>query len=167
MQKTVDEILELNRLQNQHQVDFSKFEIYPLVDSLLEQSKKESPKLTYYIDGDQSLSVSGNASLIKRVISNILNNAQRYAKTTINIKLTQKNKETIIVIEDDGDGIADDKLLDIFSPFSTLDDSRSRKNSGIGLGLAIVKLIIKKHAGDVIASRSDLGGARFKLHWGK
>lgn len=165
MENTVDEILELNRLQNQSEIITAQFDLCKLVESVAEQYNDEQSKIKLEIECDSSLSTTGNAALIKRALSNVINNAQRYANTTISIKVYQNNGKTTICVDDDGMGIADDKISQVFAPFSTVDDSRNRKKGGIGLGLAIVKLIMKKHQGEVIASRSVLGGAHFELFW--
>ncbi|MCF6188997.1 MAG: ATP-binding protein [Cocleimonas sp.] len=166
MQLTVDEILELNRLQNQQRVETSSFEICTLLEQLQHQHKIELPEIKLMVECDNPQQVSGNESLIKRAINNVLSNAQCYAKTTIKIVVNQTENQTSITISDDGAGIEEDKRSEVFTPFSTLDNSRNRKTAGIGLGLAIVKLIMKKHGGDVRVNRSkNLGGARFELLW--
>ncbi len=168
MENTVDEILELNRLQSQSQttpITTASFDLCNLLHVLTEQQNHETTKVRIEIDCDKSFKVSGNAALINRAISNVLSNAQQYANSKISIKVTQNNGNTIVSIDDDGMGIADEKLDQVFAPFSTLDNSRNRKTGGIGLGLAIVKLIMKKHQGVATVSRSELGGARFELRW--
>ncbi len=167
MQSVVDEILELNRLQNQDKVEVSKFKLCHSVETLLEQYKQDTSSIKYIIDCDASQIVLGNASLINRAVSNLLSNAHRYAKNTIKVTFKQSENKTILRVEDDGEGIAEALWSEVFTPFSTLNESRNRKESGIGLGLAIVKLIMKKHQGDVTVAKSDLGGARFELCWKK
>jgi len=107
----------------------------------------------------------GNSSLLKHAVQNLLNNAIHYANSEISIKVWQENKQTIIQVDDDGKGIAEEKLDEIFMPFATTDSSRNRSTGGIGLGLALVKIIMKKHGGNVLASKNPQGGARFKLYW--
>ncbi|MEE9326088.1 MAG: ATP-binding protein [Cocleimonas sp.] len=165
MQKIIEEVLELNRLQNHTNVTRTEFDLCLLFNELLAPHQQEAPELKITLKCEERLSVSANAPLLKRAISNVLNNALRYANERIIIKAGQSNNETYITIEDDGKGIDQDKLNNIFAPFSTLNDSRNRKTSGIGLGLSIVKLIMKKHQGDVVVNHGHLGGAWFKLSW--
>jgi signal transduction histidine kinase len=166
MQEAVDEILELNRLQNQAGVEASKFDLCELINAQIEHNTANTEDLKFSVDC-QLLpnSVSGNASLLKRAIENLLGNARRYAKANIHIKVWQDNTKTHIRVDDDGIGIPDDKLSEVFTPFLTLDQSRNRSKGGIGLGLSIVKIIMKKHQGDVLAGHSDMGGACFELFW--
>jgi signal transduction histidine kinase len=165
MQDTVDEILELNRMQNQTQVDKTKFDLCPLLGDLVKSQSNLSTELIFSYECNISTSVLGNAPLIKHAISNILDNAQKYAKTNISVTAHQINETTIIRIEDDGEGIDKDKIAQVFSPFATFDNSRNRKKGGIGLGLSIVKLIMKKHQGEVTVTQSTHSGACFELRW--
>jgi signal transduction histidine kinase len=166
MQTTVDEILELNRLQNQQAVQLSELDICKLLNAQLRQHKEYTTGIEFSIDCQLAgKNISGNESLLNRAIDNLLNNAKRYAKSRIQIKAWHENNKTHIQVDDDGKGIPNDKLTTVFTPFSTLDQSRNRGTGGIGLGLSIVKIIMKKHQGDVQASRNEQGGARFELFW--
>ena len=70
------------------------------------------------------------------------------------------------VVLDDGPGIDDDELEQVFERFHRTDDDRSRKTGGAGLGLAIVRAIARAHGGDaraVGAAGHAGGGARLEL----
>jgi signal transduction histidine kinase len=67
------------------------------------------------------------------------------------------------VVLDDGPGIEDDELEQVFERFQRTDDDRSRKTGGAGLGLAIVRAIARAHGGDARAVRNPAGGARLEL----
>ena len=73
-----------------------------------------------------------------------------------------------ITVEDDGKGIADDKLAIIFTPFVKLDADRSREQGHFGLGLAICSKVMDWHQGSINASNSkQLSGACFTLNFPK
>jgi signal transduction histidine kinase len=169
MQITVDEILELNRLQSQQFVDASPIDVCSIIDTRVTQQKEITPDITLSVDCSLFINnkkVLGNASLLNRAIENLLNNAGRFAKNHIQVTVWQEeNNKTTIRVDDDGDGITEEKLLTLFIPFSTINQSRNRNTGGIGLGLSIVKSIMKKHQGKVIASRNPKGGARFEISW--
>ena len=67
------------------------------------------------------------------------------------------------VVLDDGPGIDDDELEQVFERFHRTDDDRSRKTGGAGLGLAIVRAIAHAHGGNARAVRNPGGGARLEL----
>jgi signal transduction histidine kinase len=173
MQTTVDEILELNRLQSQQFVDVSPIDVCSIIDTRVTQQKEITPDISLSVDCSLFINnkkllnnkILGNASLLNRAIENLLNNAGRFAKNHIQVTVWQENNKTTIRVDDDGDGIAEEKLSTLFIPFSTINQSRNRNTGGIGLGLSIVKSIMKKHQGKVIASRNPKGGARFEISW--
>ena len=69
----------------------------------------------------------------------------------------------MLIVEDDGEGIPEDKRKTIFDAFSRIDASRDRASGGFGLGLAIVDRIVKAHLGSILINDSPLGGARFEV----
>ncbi|PTB88769.1 two-component system sensor histidine kinase EnvZ, partial [Pseudidiomarina aestuarii] len=96
---------------------------------------------------------------IKRVLLNLLENAERYGKDKIIID-TGYDEETTkvwVVVCDNGPGIPADQIEHLLQPFTQGDKARATKGSG--LGLAIVKRIVERHHGHVVFSRSErLGG---------
>jgi len=100
---------------------------------------------------------------LARAFSNIIENAARYAKTTIKITENDSKDETIITIEDDGPGIPDNKKADAMRPFVRLDDARGPDTGGTGLGLSIAQTAIENHGGRIFLENSDLGGLRVRV----
>jgi two-component system osmolarity sensor histidine kinase EnvZ len=68
-----------------------------------------------------------------------------------------------IFVDDNGVGIPDNKLEEVFRPFYRLDDARNAQTGGTGLGLAIARDVARGHGGDIILSRSALGGLRAEI----
>ena len=66
-------------------------------------------------------------------------------------------------IDDNGDGVPEDELKDIFKPFYRVSTARDRSSGGTGLGLAITESAIHQHSGTIIASKSPLGGLRMTI----
>lgn len=100
---------------------------------------------------------------LARAFSNIIENAARYAKTTIKITEQDSPNDTTITIEDDGPGIPDDKKNAALRPFVRLDDSRAKNTGGTGLGLSIAKTAIENHGGQLFLEDSELGGLRVRV----
>lgn len=99
----------------------------------------------------------------KRALTNIIDNAIRYG-THIDITLQQKRGAyAVIIIDDDGVGIEEDKREIVFKPFYRLDSSRHLKTGSIGLGLAIARDIINGHGGDITLSESPERGLRVTI----
>lgn len=99
---------------------------------------------------------------LRRMLSNIVSNACRYA-THICIFLQECNNRFEITVDDDGPGIPEDKREDVFKAFYRLEESRNKETGGIGLGLAIVKDIVRAHGGVIRLSDSPMGGLRVEI----
>ncbi|MGY4103877.1 HAMP domain-containing sensor histidine kinase [Nocardia sp. R16R-3T] len=93
--------------------------------------------------------ISGDPNQISRAIRNLLDNATRYAATTITVRLRRDLGNARIEIADDGPGIAAPDRARIFDRFYRPQHDRGRGTGGSGLGLAIVAEIITAHYGTV------------------
>ena len=106
--------------------------------------------------------MNGRKNLIKRSLNNIIDNSIKYAET-INLRLSKRNNNIIVTIDDDGIGIPENEHQNVFKPFYKLDKSRGDSKSSVGLGLSITSDIIKSHGGNVILDKSPLKGLRVKI----
>jgi two-component system, OmpR family, osmolarity sensor histidine kinase EnvZ len=106
--------------------------------------------------------VLGDQVGLARLIANLIDNAERYAKSC-RAGLTAAPNSIEFTVDDDGPGVPTADRLAIFEPFYRLEQSRNRETGGSGLGLAIVKQIADAHDATVTVSTSPLGGARFAV----
>ncbi len=102
---------------------------------------------------------------LHRAVQNLVGNACRYASGHIQVQFSSTQDTCRIDVDDDGPGIPKEQWERVFSAFSRLDDSRTRKSGGYGLGLSIVRRIMYWHNGRAMVSHSPLGGAQFSLVW--
>ena len=100
---------------------------------------------------------------LARAFAKIIENAARYAKTTVKISEHDFDDRVEIIIEDDGPGIPDDKKRDALRPFVRLDDARGTDTGGTGLGLSIAQTAIENHGGQMFLENSELGGLRVRI----
>jgi two-component system osmolarity sensor histidine kinase EnvZ len=96
---------------------------------------------------------------IKRCLTNIVSNAQRYA-SEIRIEAVRGRTSVEITVDDNGPGIPAENYEDVFRPFLRLDQSRNAATGGVGLGLSIARDVARSHGGDVTLAVSQLGGLR-------
>ena len=106
--------------------------------------------------------INGRKNLIERSLNNLIDNSIKYANK-IKLKLSKKNDNIIITIDDDGFGIPEDEYQNVFKPFYKLDKSRGNSKSSVGLGLSITSDIIKSHGGNILLDKSPLNGLRVKI----
>ncbi|GAA0660667.1 HAMP domain-containing sensor histidine kinase [Kitasatospora atroaurantiaca] len=103
--------------------------------------------------------VTGSRTWLSRLLTNLVDNAQRYADRRIEVSLrTDRTSRTAVLeVRDDGPGIPPADLDRIFERFTRLDDARSRELGGTGLGLAIARDIAAHHGGTLRAEAQPHG----------
>jgi len=102
--------------------------------------------------------------LVARALLNLLRNSTRYARRAISLSAcVGPAGALVLIVDDDGPGIALAERARIFEPFHRLDASRDRHTGGFGLGLAIVRRVALVHGGEVRLEASASGGARFLI----
>ncbi|WP_102867437.1 ATP-binding protein [Pseudovibrio exalbescens] len=107
---------------------------------------------------DERIVISCRPMALKRAFRNIIDNAVRYGGKA-QIRLRKIEGKVEVSICDEGPGIPEDKLTEVFEPFVRIEESRSEETGGIGLGLAICRSIIHAHGGTIaLANRTDRTG---------
>lgn len=121
----------------------------------------ESKKISLIFDtSDEELYSLIDKQLYDRLILNLLSNAIKYSRNNghINVEVKDIGEFIQISVEDDGIGIDQYHLKDIFRRFERVDKSYSRNTEGCGLGLNIVKKIVDIHNGSIdIESKKEIG----------
>ena len=121
-----------------------------LPSEMTKMDKSYSVKLAFdqLPEDEASLLVFGNAELLFTAIKNIVSNACKYSPDSLaKIKLSVTQSVIIVSVEDEGKGIPENELQNIFQPFYRTEDSRSI--IGFGVGLPLVNRIIKLHKGQI------------------
>jgi len=102
--------------------------------------------------------VVGDADQFRRVVRNLLDNAELHAAGTVRVELAQLDPDTVtLAVNDDGPGIAPSQHERVFERFVRLDDACGRRTGGAGLGLAIVREIVTAHGGTAEAEETEVG----------
>ena len=107
--------------------------------------------------------VRGRPDELARMVSHLLDNAARHASQEVHVTLQSTPDAVVLIVDDDGPGIAPGDRDRIFERFARLDDARTRDVGGAGLGLAVVRSIAERSGGSVAVGRSPAGGARFTV----
>ncbi|WP_276784941.1 ATP-binding protein [Haemophilus paraphrohaemolyticus] len=167
------DLLSLSRLQLAQHTSRSVFPVETIWGEVLTDAKFEAEQkgLTLMVENDldtkEHYQLNGNTGLLASALENLIRNAQKYAKTTVKVQISLEQKDhrrdLKISIEDDGIGVADSELQNIFRPFYRIDEDRARQTGGTGLGLAIVDNAVTQHQGKLKANRSKLGGLRVEI----
>ena len=138
-------------------------ELAQAVETAFEPDLKKK-KLTCEVSGEAA-AVMGDQRRLHQVIFNLVSNAVKYSTEggTIQIRVKQEKHKAVLIVEDQGIGMAEEELPLIFERFYRTDLSRSRKTGGVGIGLAIVKAIVQAHQGTVTVTSKVGCGSRFTV----
>jgi len=163
MESMVTQTLEFMRGLS-HREPAQLVDIMGLLESL--QADNEAMGRTVAIDGHVTRPWSGAPQLIKRCISNLVDNAVLYGKRA-EIRVEEGAHQLTIRVRDHGPGISESKIDKVFEPFYRLESSRSRETGGTGLGLSIARNIAQAHGGDVRLRNHEVSGleAILTLPW--
>jgi signal transduction histidine kinase len=96
--------------------------------------------------------VRGDPLALRRLVGNLLDNAVRYGGGA-RCRVLSGGAKALLLVEDEGAGIAADSLERMFMPFVRGDEARDPATGGVGLGLAIARAIARSHGGDVLLER--------------
>ena len=135
-------LTELNRLH----MEAEQFDLGEVLRSTLEDISAGTDDLHYEMPSAPVLIVA-DRSRIQQLIGNLVNNARKYAKTEINVTLTQDADTVSLRMRDYGAGIPDSELPFVFGKFYR--GSNTKEEKGAGLGLYIVKYIAEQSGGSV------------------
>ncbi|MFT3965483.1 MAG: ATP-binding protein [Sphingobium sp.] len=134
-----------------------RIDIAAMAQTLIDAAQDEGKDATY--EGPHSLELWARPVPVRRALANLIDNALHYGG---NVRLSLREEEGTIrfTVEDDGPGIAEDRMADVLQPFVRLDDARGRNTRGMGLGLAIVSDAVKAEGGALSLANRPEGGLR-------
>lgn len=132
-------------------------DIRALLEDLGADAERQGHQTELTVVGDPLVVVRPDA--IRRLLTNLVSNAARFGDR-IAMRATHDARYLIVMVDDDGPGIAPELREDVFKPFFRVDEARNVDGGGTGLGLAIARDIARSHGGDIILGESPLGGLR-------
>ena len=164
MSELINQIMELSKIEKQFIIPTKKINFSEIIEKILLDYKnlidKKNIKISKEIE--ENIFIIGDKIMIERLLDNLLNNAMKFTKNEIKIKLYSENENCILEVEDNGIGMSEEFKNLIWGRFYQINDSRNKKiNKGFGLGLFLVSKIIEQHNA-VISVESELNkGTKF------
>ncbi|GAA3859046.1 HAMP domain-containing sensor histidine kinase [Streptomyces lacrimifluminis] len=110
-----------------------------------------------------AVEVAGSRMQLGRLVANLLDNAQRHARSVVTVSVRREGGRAVVEVADDGDGVPMADRDRVFERFVRLDAARSRDDGGAGLGLAIARDVAVRHGGTLSVREATTGGALFEL----
>ncbi|WP_119034738.1 sensor histidine kinase [Hephaestia caeni] len=154
MNRTLDDILSLARLGRPSEPP-TDVDLAALVDAVVEDFRDLGDNVAFLESG--RLTMRLRPSLMRRAVRNLIENAIKYGGGA-EVRIDRDDAEVRIVVADRGPGIPEDRLADVFDPFTRLETSRNRETGGAGLGLALARAIVRDAGGDIrLVNRAGRG----------
>jgi signal transduction histidine kinase len=162
MNAMIDAMLSLAQLSSQplarQPVNLSQLAAY-----ILEDLRRGQPDRTVAVEIEPDLQVTGDPTLLRLVLENLLSNAWKYtgktASPSIELRASQEQGQRVFEVRDNGAGFdmrSSDRLFGLFQRLHSANDF-----PGTGVGLASVQRIVRRHGGDIWAQSTPGQGARF------
>ncbi|GAC1339039.1 MAG: hypothetical protein NVSMB23_07520 [Myxococcales bacterium] len=167
----IDDLLDVQRigagkLQPRFKdLDFAAI-VRDAVEALRPSASAKGIRLLHSAAAPAEVPVCGDADRLHQVVSQLLVNAIKFTdrEGRVQVQLQEDGAEAILVVRDDGTGIAETFLPHVFEPFRQQDSGFSRDRGGLGIGLAIVRQLVELHGGHISAQSPGPGkGASFIL----
>lgn len=157
--RTLDDILELARIGRPSEAA-ETIELSALTASIVEEYE-DLDKPVELNDGSR-IAVKVRATLLRRAIRNLIDNALRYGKRAY-VSVIKEGQLAIIRIEDEGPGIPAQQIEAMLEPFQRGETSRNRATGGAGLGLTLARAIALQHGGNLVLANRPDGGLKAEI----
>jgi two-component system OmpR family sensor kinase len=165
MEHLVADLLLLARLDEGRPMEMRPVDLVALCAEAVQTSTAVGPAWPVTFTAPRPLEVTGDARSLRQVIDNLLGNVRAHTPegTHARVSVEPDGAGAVIVVADDGPGMAPDQVVHVFERFYRSDPSRSRLHGGAGLGLSIVSAIVAAHGGTVTATSGVGGGTTFTV----
>ena len=155
MRGLINNLLDVSAIESgKLELDFVKGDLILLINKNISLNRIIAQKKNIdinFIVQEEIPEVYFDNSKIEQVINNLLSNAIKFSKpgTLITVEAVRKDKEVVVSVIDQGQGIPEEELEKLFKPFSTTSVQSTAGEKSTGLGLSIVRNVILKHQGKV------------------
>jgi two-component system sensor histidine kinase CiaH len=160
----IDNILISSQLEgHSYQLAREEFNFSDLTRDVVHQFKNRYPDRKINEQIEPEVDLTGDPLLIKLLISNLLENANKYSpkNSPITITLKGSNSSMILSVTDEGPGIPDDEKKNVFKKFYRIGNEQTRKTKGTGLGLHLCKKIADDHLASIMVTDNQPQGSIF------
>lgn len=168
MEVLLDELVKLSRLENcMIQIQCEKCSIKKTISEAVSQiyTKANSKQIEICVDMENDVETLHDHKWTVEALVNILDNALKYSPsgTTINMNVSCLVNHVLIQVEDEGIGIPEGELHEIFKRFYRGSNTKNIVKEGAGVGLYLARNIIEQQGGSIVAKRKNGRGSIFQI----
>jgi two-component system osmolarity sensor histidine kinase EnvZ len=131
-----------------------------LLNVVVSQARRKGGVIDLHVESE--INVPVRPKVFKRCLTNLIDNAMRYAEH-VSLRVGKREDFVDIIIDDDGPGIPQESREDVFKPFFRIEESRNLKTGGVGLGMSIARDVVRGHGGNIELDTSPVGGLRARI----
>ena len=168
MEVLLDELVKLSRLENcMIQIQCEKCSIKKTISEAVSQiyTKANSKQIEICVDMENDVETLHDYKWTVEALVNILDNALKYSPsgTTVSIHVSCLVNHALIQVEDEGIGIPEGELHEIFKRFYRGSNTKNTVKEGAGVGLYLARNIIEWQGGSIVAKRKNGKGSIFQI----
>ncbi|MGE6417207.1 ATP-binding protein [Alteromonas macleodii] len=170
MSKLINDLMDVSRItRGKVKLEFEKLSIQDVLSDSLEivdqqvKAKKHNITVNYL---EKDVTVYGDKARLSQIFSNIIHNAAKYTSDQgrITVDIREEGVMVIVAVKDNGMGIPEDRLKDVFNMFTQIEAHSTHTKGGLGIGLTLVSKLVMLHHGDVSVMSEGLGrGSTFEV----
>lgn len=153
----INDIIRLSEIEEHANSESDQVDVLRTAQDVEEilQNKAYNHKVSVFVKGENVV-IEGNQSYMTELLLNLMDNAVKYNNDdgSVWVEVSRSGENAVIVVRDNGIGIAEKDRERVFERFYRVDKSRSKQTGGTGLGLSIVKHIVAYHNGEIAISSS-------------
>jgi signal transduction histidine kinase len=174
LQATLQETLRLDTLINNilissqlegnaYSISKEELDFSELTKDVIKAFCSRYPDRRILVAINEDVELEGDAVLLKLLLSNLLENANKYSpkEKDITLQLSKEGAKVVLQISDEGCGIPEEEKKVVFQKFYRVGNEQTRKTQGTGLGLYICKRLAKEHNGDILIRDNQPTGSKF------
>ena len=161
----VEDLLLLARLDEGRPLERVPVELVALAGEAVRTATTVGPAWPVVLRAERPVEVVGDALRLRQVLDNLLANVRAHTPegTTATVRIAEDGADALVEVADDGPGLGDGIMPQVFERFYRSDPSRTRTTGGAGLGLSIVAAIVGAHGGRVGVADRPGGGTVFTV----
>ncbi len=165
LEQMIADLLSLSRMQLNSHAERDVYTLDDLWQTLLDDAEFEAGQLGKVLNREPlpAAHIEGHGQLLCSALENVVRNAIKYANSQIDVGFQVEGRVLRVTVSDDGEGVPEEMLGDIFRPFYRVSTARDRETGGSGLGLAITDSAMRQHNGSALAVNNTHGGLTITL----
>jgi two-component system, OmpR family, sensor kinase len=161
MRGLVEDLLLLARLDEGRPLDRAPVDVVALVADAVLDASARYPSRPVRVVGDKGVPVIGDEARLRQVVAILVSNALTHTRGAVTIALEDAIDRVVLVVSDEGPGVAPEAVAHVFDRFWRGDAARERKGSG--LGLAIARGIVQAHGGMITLTSAPSAGTQVRV----